>query len=321
MRAIFYHGIMTEPWEYESYYAFNFVKARDFEAQANELARHWRVLSLLEIREHLSENRPFPPRAVHLSFDDGFKSSLIAAEILDRLRLPWTLFVIVDTVLDGHRPPFARVVEAATASHGRVRLDRDEIDLATSQGKLRLGRRAKALFATAEAEELERLVSELLATPGIVEPEAARFPFLSAEEVRELQASGVEIGNHTARHLNLTRCSRPTLHREVSESRLRLERALGAPVRSFSYPDGRHNRVARGEVSRAHDVAVATWTPRRPYRPLALRRIQAPPTVDRLRSVLEPENPTRFWWQREMWDLQRRRNELKVRMKDAWDVR
>ncbi|MEA2447744.1 MAG: hypothetical protein QOK47_1381, partial [Actinomycetota bacterium] len=241
------------------------------------------------------------------------KSTLIAADILDRLGLPWTLFVVVDTLLDGYQPSFARVVEAASATGTVVRAGGTEFDLSTNAGKYLFDRRAKSIFANAASEDRDTLTSELLASPGVEEPSRAAFPFMTLEEVKELHGRGVEIGNHSARHANLTRCTEAELELEVSDSRLRLERALGAPVRFFSYPDGRHNRAVRKEVAGSHDVAVATWKALRPYAPLSLRRIQAPPTSKELPRVLVPTSPRRFWWERQKWDLRRRKTELRSR--------
>ncbi len=61
---------------------------------------------------------------------------------------------------------------------------------------------------------------------------------LSADEIRELHAKGLEIGSHGATHRALTGLSDGELSREVAGSREALERLVGAPVTSFCYPFG-----------------------------------------------------------------------------------
>jgi len=61
---------------------------------------------------------------------------------------------------------------------------------------------------------------------------------LSADEIRALHGSGIEIGSHGATHRALTSLPDAELSREVAGSREALERILGAEVTSFSYPFG-----------------------------------------------------------------------------------
>jgi peptidoglycan/xylan/chitin deacetylase (PgdA/CDA1 family) len=68
---------------------------------------------------------------------------------------------------------------------------------------------------------------------------------LSADGVRALHASGVEIGSHGATHRALPGLSDADLASEVAGSRAALEAVVGAPVVSFCYPYGAFNdRVA-----------------------------------------------------------------------------
>jgi peptidoglycan/xylan/chitin deacetylase (PgdA/CDA1 family) len=281
MRAIFYHGVV-EREEGDHYYASNFADRRTFEAEVTELAKHWQPMSLAEVDQHRREGTPLPPRAVHVSFDDGFASTMLAAEILQRHRVPWTLFVIVDPLLDGYRPWFTRVADAIGATANVRRLDGSVVELDTPAAKRRFAHELKAQLMAAPASRHEELLDELLGLPGIQLPAAESWPLLRLDEVRELHASGVEIGNHSGRHLNLNRCDARTLHHEVEGSRRRLEAALQAPVRWFSYPDGRFRpRVARA-AALGHDLATSVWHPGTRSRPMAIpRRAGGLGTLDR----------------------------------------
>lgn len=65
--------------------------------------------------------------------------------------------------------------------------------------------------------------------------------FLSHGQVRELAATGVEIGSHSMTHPFLSDIDDAALRREVVESKQRLEQISGTRVRSFSAPGGRHD--------------------------------------------------------------------------------
>jgi peptidoglycan/xylan/chitin deacetylase (PgdA/CDA1 family) len=80
----------------------------------------------------------------------------------------------------------------------------------------------------------------------------------SWEELRELQASGWEIGSHTCSHPHLTRCDDSSLHRELQGSRTTCERELGLPCRSLAYPFGDvDSRVERAAADAGYAAACA----------------------------------------------------------------
>jgi len=68
---------------------------------------------------------------------------------------------------------------------------------------------------------------------------------LAWREIREMQAAGIEFGAHTLTHPDLTRLPPDRVGTEMRESKAVIEDALGAPVRSFCYPYGRHDDCSR----------------------------------------------------------------------------
>ena len=75
-----------------------------------------------------------------------------------------------------------------------------------------------------------------------------RFPWMTWDQARELQATGFEIGSHTCNHPDLARISRECARREITESRRELERELGRPVELFAYPFGRPQNIRASVV-------------------------------------------------------------------------
>ncbi len=66
-------------------------------------------------------------------------------------------------------------------------------------------------------------------------------PYLSPAQLRQMNASGLEIGAHTHTHANLARLDPSQARWEISHSKHAIEQALGAPVRSFAYPFGKRH--------------------------------------------------------------------------------
>lgn len=85
---------------------------------------------------------------------------------------------------------------------------------------------------------------------------------LGWDELRDLAASGWEIGSHTCSHPHLTALDDATLARELTGSRAAMEEGMGQPCRSIAYPYGDvDERVI--EATRAAGYEMGASLPRR----------------------------------------------------------
>jgi glycosyltransferase involved in cell wall biosynthesis/peptidoglycan/xylan/chitin deacetylase (PgdA/CDA1 family) len=92
---------------------------------------------------------------------------------------------------------------------------------------------------------------------------ASELSLLSAEEVKVLPTSGVEVGGHSRTHSYLGALPDAALHAEIRGCADDL-RALGLPrPRFFSYPHGEHDRRVRAAVRDTGYLAAFTTSPGR----------------------------------------------------------
>lgn len=106
--------------------------------------------------------------------------------------------------------------------------------------------------------------------------EGPSWPLLSASQVIELAAAGIEIGSHSTTHVRLAGLAASELETEVSGSRASLGELMGAPVRGFAYPYGSMDAAARRAVYEAgYDYACAVETPMAHLGIMALPRVYA----------------------------------------------
>ena len=226
-----------------------------FDWQIALLRECFNVMPLAEATEALSRER-MPPRAVAISFDDGYRSTHdLALPILKKYDVPATVFVTTGQIEDDGSMWNDVILEAF-----RRFLPGEPIDLRD------LG---LEMYPIASAAERKASASTLTERCKYLAPAArsaltARLQALSSEDlheelmlttdmIRNLSHNRVEIGGHTVTHPTLTRIDDDSARREIADNKQQLEAILGKPVTMFAYPNGkqgtdfdqRHMRMVR----------------------------------------------------------------------------
>jgi len=90
--------------------------------------------------------------------------------------------------------------------------------------------------------------------------EGTDWPLLSAAGVRELASAGIEIGSHSASHVQLAGLEPVELARQVGQSRTDLAALTGREVAGFAYPYGVMDAATPMPArSRRHCRRLAPW--------------------------------------------------------------
>lgn len=95
---------------------------------------------------------------------------------------------------------------------------------------------------------------------------------MTVDELRELDAAGIELGAHTVHHADLSQLGEADCMLEMVESRERLEEIAGTPVRTFAYPYCRYGPVAMEAAGKAGFAAAVTGEGRGSWSPLEMKR-------------------------------------------------
>jgi peptidoglycan/xylan/chitin deacetylase (PgdA/CDA1 family) len=142
-----------------------------------------------------------------------------------------------DVIAQSGRVPWT-IAELAECLRGERRLEREAVVLTFDDG----------YAGTYEAaSELAR--RGLRATIYIVSGKIGEEGMLTAEQIQGLaRLEGIEIGAHTVSHPRLDEISGDVLEQEIVGSKHALETLLNAPVVSFAYPYGSHDRRSRAAV-------------------------------------------------------------------------
>ena len=103
--------------------------------------------------------------------------------------------------------------------------------------------------------------SGFVATFFVITARVGRSHDLTWAEMKEMQAAGMEIGNHTVSHLDETKYSRARTDAQVQGAQHAIETNLGVTPVSFAYPSGSTPTNLVASV-RASGIEVAYTTVR-----------------------------------------------------------
>ena len=192
------------------------------------VARRWATGGLDDL-ETTSLEQP-----LLLTFDDGHRSVLeVALPVLRERGMTAVVFVVAGLVRT-YQPFWWDEVADLVRADGAT----ERVEMGEPVEVVRRLKRVPNEERLAAIEDLRRTARE----------PARRCPQLTADELRELEAGGIEIGNHTLTHPCLDMCDDDTIRYELRESQRILTEILGKPPRYFAYPNGNVTKRVRDLV-------------------------------------------------------------------------
>lgn len=209
------------------------------------LVKHYKIVSLEDVLLATESAKPLPPRALLITFDDGWQDNYeYALPILKQMALPAVLFVVADAVNRSSAYFQEQIVAAwrrGALGVGHVRSmsalagmapapSNDTPDMTKVRHLIAL---LESLDACKRREVLEQFRSIL--------SDGERHN-LSTEELKEMSRAGIAIGIHGMTHTPLTRV--PSVQEEILQARRCLSdllEALPASIDTLSCPFGKYD--------------------------------------------------------------------------------
>jgi peptidoglycan/xylan/chitin deacetylase (PgdA/CDA1 family) len=292
-----YHSVLEEPQRCVSWLGPNIHSAEIFRRQMEFVARHYTPVTLDEVLSFLRGDKNLPPRAVAVTFDDGYADNLeIALPILNRVGVRATFYLTVDCVANGKLPWFVRLRHAFGVTARKSWEEPDGTlwplqDAAQRESAfLAACDRCARLAGTSQEDWVRSVERELDAE---TEKPPAQL-MMTWDQARGLVRSGHTVGSHGMTHPNLAYVSESELNAELAESKRKLEQELAAQVLHFAYPGPALKPIWSEkslELSRRIGYQTAATSTGglvcRQNNPLCLPRVGPSDDVDGLRWNLE----------------------------------
>jgi peptidoglycan/xylan/chitin deacetylase (PgdA/CDA1 family) len=238
---------------------------RYFARQIIVLRRTANVVSLDKALQSLSAGRPLPPRAVAITFDDGYRDNLtLAVPLLSRLKIPATVFLVPGFLSGQVHAWWERLAWAIShARVGSVDFEGRRFDLSGAPQRILALHSIENSLKARDHEARQAAVESLVVALDPGGTYHADELFMDWDGARAMVGAGISIGSHTMRHAILAREDEQSQREDLCESRRLLQDHLEVPINTLAYPNGGRNDYNSATVASAREAgyshAVTTW--------------------------------------------------------------
>ena len=232
-----------------------------FEAHMAHLASNYVVVSVEDVLAACTGKRPFPPRAVLITFDDAYKDFAGKAwPILQKYELPVTLFVptaFPDSPTLYFWWDHLQQAFLHTSRRDSLQTEVGTLSMASAQARNKSCKVARDFVKTLPHAQALEWVSRLCEHLGVA---AAKNDVLGWDELRTLAQAGVTLGAHTRSHPIMTQLPLEEALDEATASLEDLRREIGGDVPAiFAYPSGIYEpQIVEGLRQRGFLLAFTT---------------------------------------------------------------
>jgi len=219
-----------------------------FESQVKYLTSHFNVIHLETIVDCLEKKKPFPPRSVAITIDDGYESNYnLAFGVLKKYNCPAIIFLTTDFVNENKMLWTDRLsvlikklhtTEFVFSNNGHSINEK----INTKKDKIFLYKKLKKILKNVDQVERDKLLDNMIKKHALeIRPSdflETNLP-LNWEQVKEmLQSKLITFGGHTCSHPILGKLSDEKAFVEISESKKIIEQKTGEKCDIFCYPNG-----------------------------------------------------------------------------------
>ena len=258
LTILLYHGVTDRVSHGIENFSDKHIDHTTFRRQMAYVKNHCAPMSIDDVVEHTHSGREFPPRAVVVTFDDGFRNNYgVAAPILDDLGVPATFYVcagmintdlmfwvdVIEDCINLTEKPLLTLPLADGVAQSFV-LDSAEAKIAAVQD-------IKNVCKQVSAEQKNRILADLVAEAGVVPSasHAANYQIMSWDELRSMATNPLfTIGGHSLYHDVLSAQPPERMQNDIELTLRLLSHNLHLPIRHFSYPEGQPRHYTEAAI-------------------------------------------------------------------------
>lgn len=214
---------------------------RELDAQVSFWKRRFHVATLEEAIDMVDKPNRHRGTSVLLTFDDGYIDNFESAFPILAGHGVQGVFFLPTAFIGTNRlswwDQIAYMVKHSRRNRIRLATPPCEFDLA-ADGMNAVIANLLDLYRTTSESGSEAFLAQVEEACDSPRPDGSQRTFMNWEEAAAMARGGMAIGSHTHSHEILSRLPEDEQFRELATSRAILEKRLGSPVHSLSYPIG-----------------------------------------------------------------------------------
>jgi peptidoglycan/xylan/chitin deacetylase (PgdA/CDA1 family) len=258
LAIIYFHHVFEQKNEYHP----DDITAIEFDKKIKHLKKHFNVLTLPQAMKLLKAKR-LPPKALVITFDDGYQDNFtVAAPILKKHNCPATFFISTSGVEEGclWNDKVEQLLNSTTMTSISKDIIGESITIKNKNDKIRAFQQllSKLKFLSHEKRnlQLQKLANEL----GNVE---FTRTMMTTKQITKLHQDGFTIGAHTHNHTILTTETIDDCQQELLNNKKSLEALINDKIKFIAFPNGLFERdfnVKHCEIARKMDFSAGFST-------------------------------------------------------------
>ncbi|MEE9346508.1 MAG: polysaccharide deacetylase family protein [Methylococcales bacterium] len=236
LSILIYHRVFPQP---DSFHA-DVPDITMFSWQMQILHRYYNVVPLAQAIELLKSGE-LPARTACVTFDDGYADNFLhALPVLKQWQIPATFFVASGFLNGGMMWNDVVLESIRYLEDGQLDLQTVGLDqylLGNLQSRQQLAAQLLPIIKYLSPTQRNEVTQHLAELAKHQLPDDL---MMTTEQLKQLHASGMEIGGHTVSHPILSSLTTQQAEQEIFDGKEQLSALLdGANIRYFAYPNGK----------------------------------------------------------------------------------
>ncbi len=264
LTIVTYHRITHKDiGEIESSLPFLFTTLKSFNEHLNFFLKKYRIISFNKLAEYL-ENDRLPWNSLIITFDDGYEDNHYAYELLKKMNIPATFFLVTGKIGKNEDKPlwwdrvyyFFKFFEMQSEKIKIVETN-NELIILFQKYRNNISKLFQILN-NVPTEHVEEILDNFQSLYKIDNANLVKDNrFLSWNQILEM-SHYVDFGSHSCRHQNLTVIGEDIVKNEIIESKKIIEERTNKKAVAFSYPMGKKNNKTKEIVKNAGYIFAVT---------------------------------------------------------------
>lgn len=260
-----FHGLVENI--IDPYIQTNHMTTDNFTSLLKEITRYRDVIPYNQLSECFRKKQKVQDNKVILTFDDGYESNLtLAAPILSKLGIPWSIFVSTKHIDTGERLP-TYILRAALLNTKKNNFKHPSIgtlSLLNKKEKLNAMHIVKNKIKESPINQVNSIVLELKNLMNSEEWSEVNNLFeseklLNWEQLGQLVKDGVHVGSHCHNHMILhDKQSSEDIRHELEKSKFLIEKKLNIDCFDLVYPNGSKKDISNKAIDLVRDTKYRT---------------------------------------------------------------